>query len=249
MLTNKSTYATRCIWDFGNGITRETNQDTIHLRYEDYGNFNVTLSVSGITQKVIKCTKEIKVWENMSDRLINPGKPFLRSDTDRKNQTYGDLAGWTVTDNIKVFKDRTTKKMYGGFLKAYREPIDGKRCENLMFVFSKVGLDDAKLYQTVTLEKGSYRLYIRSLLMKGSNDCYFVAAKGNALPGRDELENPEVLGKKFFNTLPEADPEILLELTEKTTITFGLVVNTQTPPKGVTNEVVIESVGLAGFTK
>ena len=85
----------------------------------------------------------------------------------------------------------------------------------------------------IDLPAGSYRLTTTPVLFTGENDCYFAVIKGNEMPDAEALENSTVLAKQFFNSMPAAGQ-----------VTIGFVVNTQAPPKGVFNEVMIQKVGL-----
>ena len=96
----------------------------------------------------------------------------------------------------------------------------------------------------IDLPAGSYRLTTTPVLFTGENDCYFAVIKGNEMPDAEALENSTVLAKQFFNSMPDADLELTFTMDAAGQVTIGFVVNTQAPPKGVFNEVMIQKVGL-----
>ncbi len=234
ILTNLSTYTKECVWDFGDGTIRSTLNDTIHHIYTGYQNYPISLKVTGITQKPVTKALDFRVWENITDQFLkNSGNPFTRSDNG--TGVVGNLADWTVTDNLKY-------KGVGGFIRDMK--IEGEIYRGLMDFFSTDALLDGKIYQTITLPAGSYRMSTLPILFTGENDCYFAVAEGTEMPNAADIGGSKVLARYFFDAMPSAVPELQFTLTEQTEVTVGFVLNNEKAPKGVFNEIAIISVGL-----
>ena len=239
IFTNLSSYAKECVWDFGDGNVRTTMQDTVQHCYADYKEYKVSMTVKGITEKPVVNDKLIKIWQNITaDYIKNPGDPFLRSDN--RTGVVGNLADWSITDNLKTTK--SGGEYYGGYVK--NQEIDGTVYMGLMDLFSLDAVQNGKIWQTIDLPAGSYRLTTTPVLFTGENDCYFAVIKGNEMPDAEALENSTVLAKQFFNSMPDTDLELTFTMEAAGQVTIGFVVNTQAPPKGVFNEVMIQKVGL-----
>lgn len=240
IFTNLSSYAKECIWDFGDGVMRSTTKDTVHHYYSDYSEYNVTMTVKGITMKPVKYELPIKIWQNITkDYIKNPGNPFLRSDD--RTSVVGNLADWLITDNLKTTK--SGGKYYGGYVKNIE--IDGEVYMGVMDFFSPDAVLNGKIWQTIQLPAGSYRMTAKPIMFTGENDCYFAVVKGKEMPDAENMESNTVINKLFFNSItPNEDMELNFVLNEPMEVTLGFVVNTQAPPKGVFNELVIQNVGL-----
>lgn len=239
IFTNLSSYAKECVWDFGDGTVRTTMQDTVQHTYADYKEYKVSMTVKGITEKPVMSDKLVKVWQNITnDYIKNPGNPFLRSDD--RTGVVGNLADWSITDNLKTTK--SSGEYYGGYVKS--QEIDGTVYLGLMDFFSLDAVQNGKIWQTVDLPVGSYRLTATPVLFTGENNCYIAAVKGNEMPDAEALEGAQVIAKQFFNSITGEDVELNFTVEEAGQVTIGFIVNTQTPPKGVYNELMIQKVGL-----
>lgn len=237
---NESSYATSFEWDFGDGETLVTRKDTIEHTYADYKTYGVKLTVTGITGKPVILDYPLHIWENMTAAYIkNPGNPFLRSDATR-TQAIGNLADWTTTDNLKAASGGV---LYGGYLKSKK--VGDVVLENVMHLFSRNAIANGKIYQTITLPAGSYRLEFEPGSFMGSNDCYFAVVRGGVMPDADAIEGDNgVLAKLFFDSELTSAQELLFSTAETLDLTIGFVVNTKTPAAGTANEIIIKSVGL-----
>ena len=85
---------------------------------------------------------------------------------------------------------------------------------------------NAKIYRTVDLPKGIYKLGFVNAGFKGTNDCYFVAALGTSIPDISAISgNTNVLSSYHWNTdIGISTHEINFELKSTQTVTFGFVV-------------------------
>lgn len=239
IFTNLSSYAKECVWDFGDGTVRTTMQDTVQHTYADYKEYKISMTVKGITEKPVVNDRLVKIWQNITrDYIKNPGDPFLREDN--RTAVVGNLADWSITDNLKTTK--SGGEYYGGYVKS--QNIEGTVYMGLMDFFSLEAVQNGKIWQTVELPVGSYRLSATPVLFTGENDCCFVVAKGNEIPDAEDLEGAQVIGKQFFNSMTGEDFELNFTVDAAGPVTIGFVVNTQAPPKGVYNEVMIQKVGL-----
>lgn len=239
IFTNLSSYAKECVWDFGDGTVRATMQDTVQHTYADYKEYKVSMTVKGITERPVVSDQLVKIWKNITnDYIKNPGNPFLRGDD--RTGVVGNLADWSITDNLKTIKSGS--EYYGGYVKS--QEINGTVYLGLMDFFSADAVQNGKIWQTVELPAGSYRLTATPVLFTGENDCYMVAVKGNEMPDAEALEGAQVIGKQFFNSMTGEDVELSFTVDAAGPVTIGFIVNTQTPPKGVYNELMIQKVGL-----
>lgn len=239
IFTNRSSYARECVWDFGDGNVRTTMQDTVQHCYADYKEYKVSMTVKGITEKPVINDKLIKIWQNITaDYIKNPGNPFLRSDN--RTGVVGNLADWSITDNLKTTK--SGNEYYGGYIK--NQEIDGTVYMGLMDFFSLEAIQNGKIWQTIDLPAGAYRLSATPVLFTGENDCCFAVVKGGEMPDIEYLENSTVLAKQFFNSMQGEDLELKFTVEVAGQVTIGFIVNTQAPPNGVFNEVMIQKVGI-----
>ena len=235
---NLSSYATKCVWDFGDGNSITSQKDTVFHSFSDYTTYNVKLTVTGISGKPVIRTIPIRIWENTTSLYIkNPGNEFDRSDA--RTSLVGNLADWITTDNLKVLSSGV---LYGGFLRDYKK--GDVVYKGLMDFYKKDALIDGKIYQTITLPAGNYRLTSIILDMLGKNDCYFAVVEGTEFPNASQMGETSVISNLFFDSMGSEELELFFDLDTQKTVTIGFVVNTETAPKGEMNEVLIQSVGL-----
>lgn len=235
--TNHSTYATSYTWDFGDGSTSASDSTVVH-EFSDFKSYNVKLTATGITGKPVTYSIPIRVWENITASYIkNAGDPFLRSDN--RTQVVGNLADWTATDNIKTLSGGI---LYGGFLRDHK--VGNVVYNGVMDFYAKNALSNGKIYQSTTLPAGSYRITFEMLDFTGENECYFAVVNGSSMLDASEMEGANIIAKQHFNSLLPDQQELFFTLSTEQVVTIGFVVNTQTPPANVYNEVFIKSVGL-----
>lgn len=238
--SDASSYAKSFIWKFDNTSVATTDKSTIH-KFDDYGVHNIEFSVIGITGKAVTKTFSLYLWQNVTASYIkNPGDPFSRADATR-TQNIGNLADWITTDNLKTTLSGGV--YYGGYVRSQR--YGTTTLQHFMDFYSPDAIENGKIYQSIILPAGNYRATFMPYGFLGSNDCYFVVAAGNTMPDADNIDsNGNVLAKLFFNEELADEQELFFTISSEQEITIGFIVNTQTPPNGVTNEVMIQSVGL-----
>jgi len=210
--TNTTLYSSDYTWDFGDGSPISTEVSPTHT-YANYGTYTVKLTANGLIGKS-ESEKALTIWENITNTYFpNPGNPFVRSDN-RTSKT-GNLKDWSFTSNVQ-------SNGYGGF---YLDNGVG-----VMDFYSTLGLTNAKIYRTIDLPVGSYRVGFKNAGFIGTNDCYFIVAIGSDIPDIQEIEtSPSVLAKYHWNTdILTSTNEISFQLIEPKQITIGFVV-TNTP--------------------
>jgi len=156
--------------------------------------------------------------------IKNNKRPFLTSSTD--GGRWGTLADWTTNAACKNHSG------YGGW--------DGGCCGNppgtinLESGWGAPVITNGKIYQTITLDAGTY-IFSAPLLASGSglnsgytlsDYVYLAVAKGNILPDSSGgvLEtNPATLGfKRIVNTMNADSAVITFTLTQSEQITLGI---------------------------
>jgi hypothetical protein len=156
--------------------------------------------------------------------IKNNKRPFLTSSTD--GGRWGTLADWTTNAACKNHGG------YGGW--------DGGCCGNppgtinLESGWGAPVITNGKIYQTITLDAGTY-IFSAPLLASGSglnsgytlsDYVYLAVAKGNILPDSSggALEtNPTTLGfKRIVNTMNSESAVITFTITQSEQITLGI---------------------------
>jgi len=234
-----SSYAKSFIWNF-DGVAVPTTGNKITQVFDTYKEHTISFTAIGLTGKPVTVSSILYLWQNMSSTYMkNPGNPFLRGDG--RTSLVGNLADWTITDNLKTTK--SSGVYYGGFVKSQK--YGEGTLSAFMDFFSPDAVQNGKIFQSCTLPAGNYRAAFVSCGFTGSNDCNFVVAAGNTLPDANNIENnSNVLGHLFFNKELTEEKEVFFTITSEQKVTIGFIVNTTTPLKGVPNELMINSVGL-----
>ncbi len=210
--TNNSEYGIDYSWDFGDGTSAFSGTNPGSHQYPTTGNYVITLSAHGITGDVFKHVYNLKLWENITSLYISNSGPFKRKDSGGKT---GLLADWLYTDNVAGSNGK------GGFYLENGGVMD--------FYNSTKALDNAKVYQTFNLPKGSFRATFTPYLFKGVNNCYYVVATGNCIPDIDRIENnSDVLGYfKWSDDIGKEPDGFEFTLDRDGEVTLGFVVSNE----------------------
>ena len=231
---NTSTDALTYAWDLGDGTTSNQKTPPAH-QYSDYKTYPVKLTVTGITQIPVTYEYGMRIWRNVSSVYMkNPGTPYAFARSDNRTNRSGNLADWTTTDNLKALSQGV---LYGGF---YNDAALG----TVMDFFSRDAITNGKIYQTISIPAGSYKVTFNPVKFDGSNNCYFVLYAGTTFPDIEEIagNNNIILAYNWNEAIEEQ--EFQLELNEEQEITIGFVISTPVPAIGRSNEIMIKSVGL-----
>ena len=234
-----SSFAKSFIWKFDDEEI-ETNEHQVIYEFDSYKTHNISFTAIGITGIPVTHSDQLYIWQNITSNFIqNPGNPFLREDD--RTSVIGNLADWTITDNLKTTKSGGI--FYGGYVKSQK--YNDITIEHFMDFFSLEGIENGKIYQSFILPAGDYRTTFNPLGFTGNNECWYVISVGNSLPDATELDdNNSVLTKFFFNSELTEEQELYFNNPIEQKVTLGFIVNTETPGKNVFNEVMIHSVGL-----
>jgi hypothetical protein len=92
--------------------------------------------------------------------------------------------------------------------------------------YSGDGVNNGKVYQTITLPAGSYALDIETAGYGGTFNANEIVAVANSLPDISNLGNPLAIYKGDQNNMGGVHT-LSFTLATTTTITFGWVVSTQ----------------------
>jgi len=165
-------------------------------------------------------TREFKVGPQLKNRMA----PFISSE---RSGLWGNLAEWQTN---AAFKNQ------GGF-GGWNE--DNGNLFTVQTGEGSPGITNGKIWQTFTLERGTYTFEITDLRetnLIAADNTYLVVAKGTTLPdfaninnASINIKNVEILGGKALS-----DYKLTFSLTERTVVSMGLLVNQTRTDKAVT---------------
>ena len=210
--TNTTAFGVNYKWDFGDGATSDEENPKPHT-YPSLGAYNVKLSATSVTGEIIEYTSIVHLWEDITETyILNPG-PFKRSD--RPTGKVGILQDWSYTPNVLASNGK------GGYYLENGGVMD--------FYSSSADLINAKIYQSLQLPQGAYKIAFTPYKFTGTNTCYLVVYKGSELPDINNIENnPDVLGNYLWNEdVGEIEQGVEFSLDSNQNITIGFVVSNQ----------------------
>ena len=97
------------------------------------------------------------------------------------------------------------------------------------FYSSSADLTNAKIYQSLQLPQGAYKIAFTPYKFTGTNTCYLVVYKGSELPDINNIENnPDVLGSYLWNEdVGEIEQGVEFSLDSNQNVTIGFIVSNQ----------------------
>ncbi|MFC0515287.1 DUF4998 domain-containing protein [Mucilaginibacter angelicae] len=147
--------------------------------------------------------------------IKNAGYPFVRGDNGTNK--WGTPKDWQYNSNV-LNQD-------GG--KGGGWSWDNNGCIHFEAKdYSGDGVNNGKVYQTITLPAGSYALDIETAGYGGTFNANEIVAVGNSLPDISNLGNPLAIYKGDQNNMGGVHT-LSFTLATTTTVTFGWVVSTQ----------------------
>lgn len=199
-------------WDFGDGSPVSTVETPVPHTYPSLGAYTVRLTVEGVSGKNVEYTQVVHLWDDITDQyILNPG-PFRRSD--KPTGKVGILQDWSYSPNVLASNGKGGYYMENG---------------GVMDFYSTTGLTNAKIYQSFELAAGTYRAAFVPYEFKGTNECYYVVATGDAIPDIENLKgNPAVLGMFHWNEdIGQTEQGMDFEVKPGQKVTLGFVVTNQ----------------------
>lgn len=223
LFSNKSVFCLNYEWDFGDDTSVVTERNPQKHLFPGVGVYNVKLTCMGTRGNVVTREKVVHIWEDITDTYVkNSGNPFLKAGL--VSGRVDCLKEWACTENV-LSTYNTSKKIYvGGY--------QGDNGGVMDFYANKAtvgALKNAKVYQTTNLPKGAYYAAFVPFSLIGTNDCYFVVAKGDELPDMENLEtDPKVLAYLHWDETIELTKQGMeFNVSSTAPITIGFVVSNE----------------------
>lgn len=236
LITNTSVFCLDYEWDFGDGSPVVTEQDPKEHVFPAVGIYDVKLTSKGTRGNFVTMTKQIHIWENITDQYIkNSGAPFVRAQL--VSGRVDCLKDWSCTENVKSTYNKSKDLYVGGWQNTNGGVMD-------FYANEATGgaLANAKIYQSFDLPAGTFNAGFLPSRFNGECDGYFVVAKGTELPDAEDMAaDPNVLAFMQWDETTEIvqqSMEFSLESAGK--VTMGFVVSAP-----VDSRVQIRSVSLA----
>lgn len=154
-------------------------------------------------------------------QLKNRKVPFIASEISATNARWGNLADWESNEAIKNHDG------YGGW-DSWNDNIF-----NIETGFGGApGINNGKIYQTFTLDPGSYTFEISDLKntnLEPTDLAYLVAAVGDGLPDVESVEEAAIGYVKIYDR-PVSELKVIFTITETTVVSLGFLTTQPGPP-------------------